>query len=72
MGERERIVDETTLRVVAYVIGDASAAAKALAELERRRADGEKNIVVLAMDDMLLVGPDPAIQSVSGGMGRGR
>ncbi len=48
MADRFMIADEETLRRVANIIGPQSAAARALACLERARADRDTTAVILA------------------------
>ena len=48
---------EEDARPVARIMGDSSAAARALADLERRRALGERVSLYLGTDQAIYVGP---------------
>ena len=51
------MLDEDGIRRSAHILGPASAAAKAIAEAERRRANGEENTVVFMVGNTIIVGP---------------
>lgn len=53
------IYPEDRARRLAYIMGETSAAAHALVELERRKALGEDAVLLLA-GSTILVGPRPA------------
>lgn len=56
MGE----VDDEFLLQCAHILGDQSAASRAIAERDRRRALGEEVVILWYRDrGMLLVGPPP-------------
>ncbi len=55
--------DETRAHAVANIMGPSSAAAKALEQMERRRADGE-DVYLWLCGSSILVGPNP--ESTSG------
>ena len=62
MKNRLQIADEAVLTRTATILGPSSAAAKSLAEVERRRAAGEDVFVFLHRDrnvETLIVGPMP-------------
>lgn len=46
---------------LAKILGEYSAAARALAELKQRQADGE-DVVLIVLGPMIWVGPRPAAQ----------
>lgn len=51
-------VGEELARRVAWVTGDASAAAQAISDLDRRREAGE-NVIIFRGANCWFVGPDP-------------
>lgn len=57
---------EELVRRVAAILGPSSAAAKALAELERRRASGE-DAIILKDDRLWIVGRRPTNPGASNG-----
>jgi hypothetical protein len=55
-----QVMDEMVLKRTALILGESSAAAKAIVERDRRRAAGEDVICVLDPNsNSILVGPDP-------------
>lgn len=61
-----RRTPEELARIVAAMLGPSSAAAKALAELEQRRASGE-DAIILKDDRLWIVGPIPTNPGASNG-----
>ena len=57
MGFFAEIVNEGTARQVAKIAGPSSAFAKALSELDRRRADGEDLVMVRPDNKTILIVP---------------
>jgi len=62
MKKRRPIVTELPLeqaKRMANISGEHSAAAKAIADMQRRRANGEDDVILLLWGQMIVVGPRP-------------
>jgi hypothetical protein len=57
--------DEEQAQRIADIVGPSSAAAKALAQLQRRRSDGE-DVYLWIVENAILVGPVPRIVPENG------